>query len=142
MQRDNPMKPVWGLFLILIGVMVVVGISRFLQPKEIIPWRTDFAAATEEARASGKPVLLYLTASWCGPCQSLKSTTWADADVDAALRNYVPVKVDIDRNRDIARRYNPQGGLPFVAVLNSSGDAQKGAVGALPPEEFLTWLRG
>ena len=140
-DRENPMKPVWGLFVILVGVIAVVGVSRLLGPKESIPWRTDFAAAANESRGSGKPVMLYLTASWCGPCQSLKGTTWADADVESALKNFVPVKIDIDEHPDLARRYDPQG-VPYFAVLNAAGDASKTAVGALPPADFLAWLRG
>jgi thiol:disulfide interchange protein len=140
-QTSNPMKPVWGLFVILIGVIAVVAISKAFRPNEVIPWRTDFTKASDEARSSGKPVFLYLTASWCGPCQSLKSTTWADADVESALRNFVPLKIDIDEHPDLARRYNPEG-VPYFAVLNSSGDPRKTAVGALPPAGFLAWLRG
>ena len=71
----------------------------------------------------------------------LKSTTWADAEVESALRNFVPVKIDIDEHPDLARRYNPQG-VPYFAVLNSAGDPNKTAVGALPPSDFLAWLKG
>ena len=114
---------------------------------EIIPWRTDFAGAREEARRDHKPVFLYLTASWCGPCQGLKGTLWADNDVDAVLRNYVPVKVDVDQHRDVALAYlqtprNLDGGIPAFRVLDDEGRITREAVGALPAEEFLRWLKG
>jgi hypothetical protein len=105
---NKSLRQVWGIFAALCVVVAVALVSKALRPKEIIPWRDDFAAATAEARRDNKPVFAYFTASWCGPCQKLKSTTWADKDVDAALRDYVPARIDIDRNPDLADKYGVQ----------------------------------
>ena len=141
-------KPVWAVLIVAAAVLAVAGFStwnRSTGGKERIPWRTDFDAARAEAAQTGKPVFAYFTADWCGPCQSLKSTTWADPNVEAALRNYVPVKVDVDRHADLARRYlltpsNPEGGIPAFRVLDDKGDIRKEIVGAMPPGDFLQWL--
>ena len=95
----RPTGPMWGVLLILVAMIAVSGVSRLFAAKEIIPWRTDWSAAREEARRSNKPVFAYFTASWCAPCQDLKHTTWADAKVDAALRKFVPIKIDIDEHQ-------------------------------------------
>ena len=137
---SRTLRPVWGIFAILCAVVAIALIAKALRPKEIIPWRTDFAAATEEARRENKPVFAYFTAVWCGPCQTLRHTTWADKDVDAALRGYVPVKVDIDRSPDLAEKYRVSG-VPTFAVLRNDGQVSKQVDGALPPEDFLRWLR-
>src|SRR5438270_6455711 len=131
-------KPFVGILLISAGVAAVVAVSTWRQGHEIIPWRTDFAAAREEARRAHKPVFLYLTASWCGPCQSLKSTLWADKDVEAALRGYVPVEVDVDQHPDIAKAYlftprNLDGGIPAYRVLDDDGRITREATDAVPP---------
>lgn len=136
---NRSLRPVWGVFLVLCVVVAISLTMKALRPKEIIPWRTDFAAAADEARQSRKPVFAYFTAVWCGPCQSLKHTTWADKDVDAALRDYVPVKVDIDRSPDLADRYGIRA-VPSFAVLADDGRALRQTDGALPPREFLRWL--
>ena len=137
---NRTLRPVWGIFIILCAVVAFSLTMKALRPKEIIPWRTDFAAATDEARRTGKPVFAYFTAVWCGPCQSLKHTTWADKGVDAALRDYVPVKVDIDRNPDVADKYGVKG-IPAFAVLADDGRALRQADGALPPKDLLDWLK-
>ena len=137
---NQPLRPVWGIFLILCAVVGVATVTKALRPKEIIPWRTDFAAATEEARREKKPVFAYFTAVWCAPCQTLAHTTWADRDVEATLRDYVPVKIDIDRNRELAEKYGVQA-VPTFAVLGSDGQPVRQTDGALPPEDFLRWLK-
>lgn len=141
-------KPVWAILIIAAGVLAVAGFSTWNRAKaanERIPWRTDFAAARAEAAQTGKPVFAYFTAEWCGPCQSLKSTTWADPKVEEALRKYVPVKIDVDQHADLAKRYlltpsNLEGGIPAFRVLDDKGDVRKEIVGAMPPGDFLQWL--
>lgn len=135
-------KPLRFLLAILVGATVVTAISRGLAPKDKIPWRTDVAAAGVEARQAGKPVLLYFTASWCGPCQRMKRTTWGDATVDARLRSaYVPVKVDIDADPATAQTYQISS-VPTIVVLDADGNVEQQTAGALPADEFLAWLGG
>ncbi|MGH7215244.1 MAG: thioredoxin family protein [Tepidisphaeraceae bacterium] len=141
-SAKDAFKPVWFIGLIVLALAVVMTVARMRQGKDIIPWRTDLATARDEAARLNKPVFLYFTASWCGPCQELKHTTWADADVEAALRAYVPVKIDIDQQPGIALRYDPDGIVPFFVATTPAGDPLKTHAGALPPDEFLKWLKG
>ena len=137
---NKSLKPVWMIFAVLCAVVAVSVLTKALRPKEVVPWRDDFAAATDEARRGDKPVFAYFTAVWCGPCQSLKHTTWADKNVEAALRDFVPVKVDVDKHPELARRYNVDG-VPSFAVLRDDGQPARQTVGALPPDQFLAWLK-
>ena len=136
-------KPLWGLFAILLGVSAVVAASKWMQPNERIPWRTDLPAATAEARQAGKPLLLYFTATWCGPCQQMRRTTWSDAGVERALQAYVPVKVDIDQRADLAAQYRVQA-VPSMIIQPAAADAAptKSIEGAMPPDAFIRWLKG
>ena len=99
-----------------------------MRAEERIPWRTDYVAATAEAKQTGKPLFLYFTASWCGPCQSLKATTWADAEIDAALRAYVPVKIDIDDHPDLAAEYRVQAVPTFIVVAQTGEKRQTSGI--------------
>lgn len=136
----NAYKPLWVLFAVLLGVTAVTGISRLRAPKDNIPWRTDVPAAKAESKGQGKPLLLYFTASWCGPCQQMKRTTWGDATVDARLRSeYVPVKIDIDVNPGMALLYEVDS-VPTVMVLDTEGAVERHTIGALPAGAFLDWL--
>ena len=137
---NKSLRPVWGIFFILCAVVAVALLAKALRPKEIIPWRHDFAAATAEAREANKPVFAYFTASWCGPCQSLKHTTWADKDVEAALQDYVPARVDVDRAPELAEKYGVRA-VPTFVVMRADGQPTRQTDGALGPAEFLRWLK-
>lgn len=138
---SKPFRPVWFLFMVLCALVAVVAVSRLREPHELVPWRTDLAAGRREAEAANKPILIYLTADWCSPCQALKHTTWADKKVEQALRRYVPVKLDVDRQRDAALPYASDI-LPRYVILAPDGRALRAMDGYLDSEEFLKWLKG
>ena len=137
---SKSLRPVWGIFIVLCVVVGVSMVAKAMRPKEIVPWRTDFAASVEEARRENKPVMAYFTATWCGPCQTLKHTTWADKGVAAALEKFVPVKIDVDRQPELAQKYVTEG-IPAYAIIDPGGTHRRSAAGALPPADFLAWLK-
>ena len=134
-------KPVLLILLVILGMVAVAGVSALTQPKQVIPWRTDWTAAQAEAQKTGKPLFAYFTAEWCGPCQSMKGTTWADADVETALRDFIPVKIDIDQHKDLAEAYAIDA-VPTFAVLDEEGRVLKTTSGALRAADFIRWLKG
>ena len=138
---NSAFKPLWGLFAILLGVSAITVISKMTRAKEIVPWRTDLSAAREEAKRDAKPLLLYFTASWCTPCQEMKSQTWSDTSVEAKLRGYVPVKIDIDADQAMAQEYRIDG-IPAFVLLDREGNVAKATSGFMYPLQFLAWLEG
>ena len=140
-MMGKPYRSVWALFAIVLLISAAVNFSRFGSAKEIIPWRSDLAAAEAEAGRTHKPVLAYFTASWCGYCQQMAHTTWSDTKVEQALHAYVPVKIDVDAHQDIAKHYGITG-MPSYAILDEQGKVVRQGDGALNSEEFIDWLNG
>ena len=96
--------------------------------------------ATDRAGESGRPVLVFATASWCGPCQSFKANTLSRDDVaEAILANFEPVYLDTDRNGPEAQSLRISG-IPTVIVMRD-GEQVDRVSGALPTRDFLDFLR-
>lgn len=134
------MKPFWFVLAVFVGLSAIVTLSRTFGGKEIIPWRTDFSDAREESFKTGKPLLLYFTAEWCGPCRQMKRTTFADATVESALQNYVALKLDVDANPDLAQRYGVSA-IPAFYLLDKDGAAKRSSAGYMSSVEFVRWLK-
>jgi thioredoxin-like negative regulator of GroEL len=139
-MRQSPNR-IWFIVLLGAALAAITGLARLMSGEERIPWREDFTAAGRESITAHKPVFAYFTAAWCGPCQSLRHTTWADAGVAKALSAYVPVKIDIDAHPDLAARYAPSA-IPTFVILKEDGSVAKAETGALGPDDFLAWLNG
>ena len=69
------------------------------------------AAAAPSSDSSSAPVLLNFHAEWCGPCHKARPA------VDQLIRDGLPIKkIDIDEERDLARRYHVEGVPAFIVV--------------------------
>lgn len=110
-----------------------------------IAWRSDFPAAVEEAKAAGKPALVFFTADWCGPCQVLKADVLWKPDVAAAIeQRSVPIKVDLtspgETENRLAQRFGVRG-IPTLILLGPDGEPLRRAVGGITPAQLTgQWL--
>ncbi len=85
-----------------------------------IEWN-DYSQGLELAASKDKPVFLYFHAHWCTYCQKLKQTTFTDAGVIQTLQEaFIPVSVDVDKDRELARNWNVRG-LPMMVFLKPDG---------------------
>ena len=138
----NPsVRPLLVIGVIVLGVASVVGVSewRAAHAKEIIPWRDDFTAAQAEARQKHKPVFAYFTAAWCGPCQSMKKTTWADNAVKEAMEKFIPVKIDVDAQPALTEKFGVRS-MPSYIVMSEDGEVIRQRSGLMVAEEMVAWL--
>jgi protein disulfide-isomerase len=133
-------KPLWVIFAALVAGIAISSIPKFFESRELVKWKNDLGAAKQQSRENGKSVLVYFTATWCGPCQRMKSTTFADAEVDAALQQFVAVKVDIDAEPGLAREFGVSS-IPHFVILSPAGSVQRMSEGYLSGPEFLQWLQ-
>src|SRR5262245_32030632 len=53
-----------------------------------------FDQVLARSRSTGRPVMLWFLASWCGYCRKLESQTMPDASVGAHVSGYLNVRYD------------------------------------------------
>ncbi len=127
-----------GCLLAFLAILSAHATPSAAQP---IAWTTDYAAALEKAKAENKPVLIDFTAEWCGWCKRLDEEVYADAAAANALRNYVCVKIDVDKQSNVALAYNVQS-MPRTIVLNIHGEIVGDVTGYKPLGSFLEFVFG
>jgi len=86
------------------------------------------AAFDIEVLRSTVPVVVDFWAAWCGPCRMV--TPELEKLADAHGTTVKVVKVDVDANHMVARRYGIQG-IPTIALFRD-GQAVAQSVGAKP----------
>ena len=107
-------------FLIAPFLFIFFVAGAYAQTEGIV-WETDFKKAQQEARASGKPLLLDFTAPWCKPCQMMDREFWVRDDVIQAAKPFIAVKVDFDAKKNLVDRYKVSA-IPFVAFTDPLGN--------------------
>jgi len=92
-----------------------------------VDWRPWGPAAFSEAERTDTPVLLSLTATWCGACHEMDARTYGEPRIAANINDsFVPIRVDVDRQPRVRERYN-MGGFPTTAFLTPAGKLLSGA---------------
>jgi thiol-disulfide isomerase/thioredoxin len=87
-----------------------------------VEWIKDIGEAHRLAREADKPILVYFTAKWCGPCRLLDQTTFVDPEVHRLFSGFVCLKVDIDESAMLSVvGYRRELGVPTFRVLEPSG---------------------
>jgi uncharacterized protein YyaL (SSP411 family) len=106
---------------------------------DTIPWRTWSPEAFAEAQARKKPVLLCISALWCGWSHRMDEEAYSDGLVQQLIsRDFIPIRVDADWRPEIDRRYN-RGGWPTTAFLSPEGELLAGAT-YVPTAELRDFL--
>lgn len=100
------------------------------------PWNED---SFRLARETDRPVLLSISATWCGWCHAMDEETYSDDRVIRRINDgFVPIRVDSDRRPDIDSRYN-MGGWPTTVFLTPDARLITGAT-YVPPDSMVGLL--
>jgi thioredoxin 1 len=90
----------------------------------------------DEVLNSNDTVLVDFSAVWCGPCKMLAPIVEElSTDMEGKAKVF---KVDVDKSRDIAQKYNIMG-VPTVMIFKK-GEAVEKMVGFQPKEVIVSKL--
>lgn len=133
-------RPGW-LRIILLAVAIGIGSrARAADPKIIgWDWQTRPQAFDPAATPSQSPILLYFTADWCGFCKQMERTTLADPTVRMQITMLAHVKLDLDQEVELAKRFGVEG-IPAFLLVNERGEEISRSVGVTDSITFVSWL--
>lgn len=91
--------PVFVFIKNLLAIIALIAGVWLLKPAEknveTMAWQKFNPAAYEQARQSGKPIILDFYADWCIPCKELDKFTFTDAEVIALSKQFALFKIDL-----------------------------------------------
>lgn len=131
------------LAVISAGLLMISCSGDDTETDKGIEWMNDIDQALAIAADKDKPVIVDFTAVWCPPCQMMEDSTFSHSGVIAKMQQFIPVRIDVDKQSDIANQYNGNAskyggiGIPNFLFLDSEGNTLSHPVGFKGPEDFL-----
>jgi len=110
------------------------------KPVPAIAWGTQRDKAIAAAKRDGKPLLMYFSAVWCGPCHDMQESLWSRPDVIEMSGKFVCLQIDVDRDPSSAQRYDADH-LPMVSVADPWGTELVRREGYSAPEPYVSLLQ-
>jgi thiol:disulfide interchange protein len=131
----------------LLFALIILFTACEEKPKDgRIVWQTDLKTAQELSIQTGKPIMMEFTAAWCPWCKLMEDSTFTDALVISKAASFVPLKIDVDRQRNVADGFGANAGkyggigIPNVLFLSPIGERLKHIVGYRGAAAFAATL--
>jgi thioredoxin-related protein len=139
--------------LILAAVLFLPGLAVPAAGAAVpgVSWR-NWDRGLEEARSSGRPVLVDIYTQWCGWCRRMEADVYTRPEVrDYLSRKFVTVKIDAEApdparyegraftSRSLAARFGVNG-YPTTIFLSPDGDHPVSVPGYVDADRFLILL--
>jgi thioredoxin-related protein len=130
--------------LILISVLILLtgaaGVQSARAAGSGIQW-VPYDEGRQRGLDENKKVFLVFKADWCHYCALMDKETFHNPTVIAYVnRHFVPIRVDTDKNRDLASKFHVRG-LPSTLFISESGKTIDAPPGYIPPDEMLRILK-
>jgi thioredoxin-like negative regulator of GroEL len=103
----------------------------------------NYADAHRTTTKTGKPMVVMVSAEWCGACQQMEKTVLPQIRKHGLLQKVSFAIVNVDRERTLARKLIGSGPVPQLVMYrrNGQGWLRRRLVGGQSPEaveEFIS----
>lgn len=104
------------------GLMLVsVWMSNGAAAPFDLRWEPRLEPAAALSKETGKPILVEFWATWCEACKGMDEDVYSDPAVVRAMTKTLPVRIDIDREPAMARRYAVSA-TPTLILVDAAGN--------------------
>ncbi len=122
--------------IIIVTALLVSSLSTSAQS-----WLTDLKMAQNVAQSTNKLILVDFWAIWCGPCKTMDAEVWNTKEAELLKRNFVPVKIDIDDERNLALKYNVRS-IPLIIIMDYKGENIFSYLGYKGKADLMKFISG
>ena len=136
------MKRIHYIYLgLLLGCLVAAPAIRAADASSGgIQWLT-YEQASKQVHDPSRKYFLFFYTDWCTYCHKLEQNTFADKAVaDYINQNFIPVKINSERNPKLAARFRISG-VPNLRFLTPAGKDIAQWPGYIEPADFLPLLK-
>ena len=99
----------------------------------------DFEQAERVAKKKGKILLVDFETTWCGPCAMMDKYVYSADKLVAAAKDYVCVKVDGDKRKDLTKRFAVSA-YPTLVLQGPQGEEIGRRVGYQSVARLSEWF--
>jgi len=120
----------------LLLILLCLPLIGFGQSQEII-WKENLDSAFNLASLSNKIIMIEFMAEWCPPCKRMEKETFSNDKIINKSNEFIFVKVDVDKNQDIANEYKRNAkkyggiGIPNILFIDKDKNIVHQTVGFL-----------
>lgn len=129
-----------GIVALVVATLALVDVGTVRTAHGEIRWETKLDRASAAALVANQPMLLEFWATWCAVCAEMDRDVYADARLAAAMTKVLPVRVDIDREPGLARKYDVSA-TPTLLLTDSFGNELFRFTGSLPLDRMVQLLQ-
>ncbi|MBS0202354.1 MAG: thioredoxin family protein [Planctomycetes bacterium] len=105
-----------------------------------LTWRRSYKQAAEESRQRRRPILVKITATWCGPCRQMQQLTFTDERVRRRLRrDFVLLELDADEHSQLVADFKVEA-YPTTLVVSPELTIVKRLTGFQSAGDLVTVL--
>jgi thioredoxin-related protein len=125
---------------LLAAVLIFINVSASSTPVEGIQWHS-YDDGMARSKFEKKKVFLHFSAEWCYYCGVMEKETFKDAAIISSLNeNFIPIKVDFDRETKTSEFYRVRG-LPDTIFIAEDGQIIGRRPGYIPPKVLKRILK-
>lgn len=102
-------------------------------------WAADWTTALREAQATRRQVMIDFYMNGCPPCEIMHRSVLRSRAVQEALSDFVPLRIDAARERELANRFEVFG-TPTYVIVDAQGRFLARCEGLQTEEAFVAFL--
>jgi thioredoxin len=127
------------MFRCLALALAVLSLTDVRAAHGEIRWEPNLVRATSTALETNRAMLVEFWATWCEVCAAMDATVYSDGRVAGAMSTVIPVRVDIDREPGISRKYEISG-TPTLMLMDAYGNELFRFTGSLSVDRVVQLL--